>query len=105
MTVAPPLSAFRTTISGSWFKFLRAKCSCLEMLLLGGRDFLRMMEQSCLIFSLMLSGKSLIPYSMLQRMSSLGIVRGEMANLILLQGGLGCFGQFSCWIGLLRVYF
>jgi len=63
-------------MSGLSPRDLRARNSSLLVLLLGGLAFLRKIEQSYLMASLILSKRSLIPNSMLQIISSMRIFLG-----------------------------
>lgn len=84
MKTTTPLSALRLTMLGSSLRDLRARNSTLLRIFLGGFSFLRTIAQSYLIVSLTLSSRSLIPYSMLQMMSLVGILFKARKKLRLL---------------------
>ena len=81
MTVAFPLLALRMTMSGLDLIFLRARNSSLDRLGLGGFACLKIFEQSCRISSASWGGRWRREFSILQRMSSKGKWRGDMAKL------------------------
>jgi len=81
MKDAQPLSSLRKTILGLSLRDLRVRNSNLLSFFFGGSAFLRITTQYSLIISLTLAGRSLIPYSMLQIMSSVGTLFGAREKL------------------------
>ena len=97
MTTAPPLFVFRTTKFLLLFRNFRAKNSSLVILLFGGFTLRRITEQSCLISSLTFSERFLKLFSMLHKISSIGILRGAMTKLRPLSSNLVVYSSMG-WV-------